>query len=99
MYHGTIGVIALNERLQEKLNPSATNKHERKLFGITFRNGDKVMQTRNNYDKDVYNGDIGFIHSIDIIEHTMNMDFEGRAVSYDWNEVDELTLAYVVSVH
>jgi exodeoxyribonuclease V alpha subunit len=99
MYRGPAGVIALNDRLQEKLNPAASNKHERKLFGVTFRPGDKVMQTRNNYDKDVYNGDIGFIRSMDIIEHTLNVDFEGRAVTYDWNEVDELTLAYVVSVH
>ncbi len=61
IYRGPAGVMALNERLQEKLNPPAANKSERRLFGITFRAGDKVMQTRNNYDKDVYNGDIGFI--------------------------------------
>ena len=57
------------------------------------------MQTRNNYDKDVYNGDIGFIRSLDVIEHTLSVDFEGRAATYEWNEADELTLAYVVSVH
>ncbi len=76
-----------------------TSKPERKLFGVTFRVGDKVMQTRNNYDKDVYNGDIGFIRALDGIEHTLSVDFEGRAATYEWNEVDELTLAYVVSVH
>ena len=99
IYRGPAGVMALNERLQEKLNPPAANKHERRLFGVTFRAGDKVMQTRNNYDKDVYNGDIGFIRGMDVVEHTLSVDFEGRAATYDWNEVDELTLAYVVSVH
>jgi exodeoxyribonuclease V alpha subunit len=57
------------------------------------------MQTRNNYDKDVYNGDIGFIRSIDVIEQTLSVDFEGRLAEYEWSEVDELTLAYAVSVH
>jgi exodeoxyribonuclease V alpha subunit len=99
MYRGPAGVMALNDRLQEKLNPATPDKLEHRLFGITFRVGDKVMQTRNNYDKDVYNGDIGFICSMDVIEHTLSVDFEGRTATYEWNEVDELTLAYVVSVH
>ena len=99
IYRGQAGVSELNERLQEKLNPAAPNKTERRLYGVTFRSGDKVMQTRNNYDKDVYNGDIGFIHSIDMIEHAVTVDFEGRFVAYDWNEVDELTQAYAISVH
>ena len=99
IYRGQAGVMALNERLQGKLNPPAAGKPERKLFGLTYRAGDKVMQTRNNYDKDVYNGDIGFIRSLDLIEHTLSVDFEGRTATYDWSEVDELTLAYAVSVH
>jgi exodeoxyribonuclease V alpha subunit len=78
IYRGPAGVMALNERLQEKLNPAAPNKPERKLSGVTFRAGDKVMQTRNNYDKNVYNGDIGFIQAMDVIEHTISVDFEGR---------------------
>jgi len=99
IYRGLAGVMALNERLQEKLNPAAKNKLEKKLYGIIFRTGDKVMQTRNNYDKDVYNGDIGFIRSIDSIEQTLNVNFDGRVAVYDWSEVDELTLAYAISVH
>ena len=99
IYRGSAGVTILNERLQEKLNPAAANKLERKLYGSTFRVGDKVMQTRNNYDKDVYNGDIGFIRSIDVIEQTLSVDFEGRIAEYEWSEADELTLAYAVSVH
>ena len=68
MYRGAAGVQALNQRLQEKLNPPASNKPERQLYGTIFRPGDKVMQTRNNYDKDVYNGDIGFVRKIDMVE-------------------------------
>ncbi|MFH1632513.1 MAG: ATP-dependent RecD-like DNA helicase [Chloroflexota bacterium] len=99
MYRGPAGVNALNQRLQETLNPPKPNQPERKLFGVTFRPGDKVMQTRNNYDKDVYNGDIGFIGAIDPIEQTLAVDFDGRPVEYDWSEADQLMLAYAVSVH
>jgi exodeoxyribonuclease V alpha subunit len=99
MYRGPAGVTALNERLQEKLNPAAGTRPERRLFGTVFRLGDKVMQTQNNYDKDVYNGDIGFIQSLDMIEQTLKVDFDGRVVTFDWSESDQLTLAYVVSVH
>ncbi|HET9590462.1 MAG TPA: ATP-dependent RecD-like DNA helicase, partial [Anaerolineales bacterium] len=99
IYRGPAGVTALNERLQEKLNPPGSNKPERKLYGTSFRLGDKVMQTQNNYDKEVYNGDIGFIRSIDIVEQTLKVDFDGRLAPYDWSEADQLVLAYVVSVH
>jgi exodeoxyribonuclease V alpha subunit len=99
IYRGPAGVIALNDRLQEKLNPPANNKPEHRLFGTVFRLGDKVMQTQNNYDKDVYNGDIGFIRGMDLIEQTLSVDFDGRNVNFEWSETDQLTLAYVVSVH
>jgi exodeoxyribonuclease V alpha subunit len=99
VYRGPAGVMALNERLQDKLNPAGKDKPERRLYGTTFRVGDKVMQIRNNYDKDIYNGDIGFIRRIDLIEQNLHVDFEGRIAQYDWNEADELTLAYAVSVH
>jgi exodeoxyribonuclease V alpha subunit len=99
IYRGPAGVTVLNERLQEKLNPAARDKTERKLYGTLFRVGDKVMQTHNNYDKDIYNGDIGFIRGIDLIEQILRVDFEGRITVYDWSEADELTLAYAVSVH
>jgi exodeoxyribonuclease V alpha subunit len=89
----------LNERLQEKLNPPLGSKPERKLYGTIFRLGDKVMQTQNNYDKDVYNGDIGFVNSIDVVEQTLVVDFDGRTATYDWSDADQLTLAYVVSIH
>ena len=99
IYRGPAGVTILNDRLQEELNPPRNNKPERKLYGTFFRLGDKVMQTQNNYDKDAYNGDIGFIRALDMIEQTLVVDFEGRLVTYDWSEADQLTLAYVISVH
>ncbi len=99
LYRGAAGVNALNQRLQDKLNAASAGKNECRLFGELYRNGDKVMQTRNNYEKDVFNGDIGFITAIDAIEHTLTVNFDGRPVRYDWNEADELTLAYAISVH
>lgn len=99
MYRGAAGVSALNQRLQARLNPAADTKAERRLFGVTYRAGDKVMQTVNNYDKDVFNGDIGFVRGVDAVEQTLTVDFDHRLVAYDWNEVDELSLAYAISVH
>ncbi len=69
------------------------------LYGQVYRLGDKVMQTHNNYDKEVYNGDIGWISDLDLIEHSLTVEFDGRMVAYDWSEADQLLLAYAVSVH
>ncbi|MBL7162202.1 MAG: ATP-dependent RecD-like DNA helicase [Anaerolineales bacterium] len=99
MYRGPAGVTALNQRLQERLNPPSPGKSEKSLYGQTFRPGDKVMQTQNDYDKDVYNGDFGSVQALDMVEQTLTVDFEGRPVSYDWGETDQLNLAYTVSVH
>ncbi len=100
LYRGEAGVDALNEKLQKALNPSGKNKVEQKLFGKLFRMGDKVMQIRNNYDKDVYNGDIGRITSINRILQTVTVLMDGvREVIYDFSEADELVHAYAVSVH
>jgi exodeoxyribonuclease V alpha subunit len=99
IYRGPAGVIVLNDRLQDKLNPAANNKPERRLFGTAFRLGDKVMQTQNNYDKDVYNGDIGFIQFMDVIEQNITVNFDGKSITFDWSEADQLALAYVISVH
>ena len=99
VYRGAAGVDALNQRLQERLNPPAAGKTERKLYGITFRLGDKVMQTHNNYEKDVYNGDIGFITGLDMVEQNLEVDFDGHRVTYEWSEADELSLAYAISIH
>jgi exodeoxyribonuclease V alpha subunit len=99
MYRGPAGVTALNERLQAVLNPPDRKKAEKNLFGQTFRVDDKVMQIQNDYDKDVYNGDIGSVAAIDAVNHQLAVNFEGRRVEYDWTEADRLVLAYAVSVH
>ena len=99
MYRGPAGVTALNERLQSALNPFEAIKPEKTLFGQVFRVGDKLMQTQNNYDKDVYNGDLGYLFDINPSEQTLAVDFEKRIVNYQWNEADQLVLAYAVSVH
>ncbi len=99
MYRGPVGVNALNERLQAALNPPGPGKTEKSLFGQLFRPGDKVMQIQNNYEKDVYNGDIGRLARVDIVEHSLEVDYDGRNVAYDWSEADQLVLAYAISVH
>lgn len=99
MYRGPAGVNALNARLQASLNPFAASKPEKLLFGQLLRAGDKVMQVVNNYDKEVFNGDIGSLYTIDTVDQSLVVDFEGRAVRYDWSEADQLVLAYAVSVH
>lgn len=99
LYRGPAGVTALNDRLQAALNPGSGKKPEARLFGVNFRSGDKVMQIQNNYEKDVYNGDIGQLITLDAEERSLEVDFEGRRVRYDWNEADQLVLAYAVSVH
>jgi exodeoxyribonuclease V alpha subunit len=99
MYRGPAGVHALNEKLQGALNPSGAMKAEKQLFGQTLRLGDKVMQVQNNYDKDVFNGDIGFIRGFNPVDQALTVDFDGRGVDYDWSEADQLVLAYAVSVH
>ena len=99
MYRGAAGVMNLNLLLQAALNPPAPNKPERKVGGTLFRVGDRVMQLRNNYDKDVFNGDIGTITTLDLEEQTMTVIVDGRPVAYDWLDADELVLAYAASVH
>jgi len=99
MYRGACGVANLNVLLQESLNPASPRKVERRLGGRILRVGDKMMQTRNNYDKDVYNGDIGRVVGIDRVEQTLTVAIDGRPVVYDWGEVDELAHAFAISVH
>lgn len=99
LYRGPAGVSALNAELQQALNPASGLKSERSFFGQLLRSGDRVMQVRNDYDKNVFNGDIGLITEISNEQQTLTVDFEGRLVAYDWSEADELTLAYAVTVH
>lgn len=99
MYRGPAGVSTLNAELQQALNPTSALKTERSFFGSLLRTGDRVMQVRNNYDKSVFNGDIGLLTEISNEEQTLAVDFESRLVTYDWSEADELILAYAVTVH
>jgi exodeoxyribonuclease V alpha subunit len=96
MHKGIVGVANLNIELQKRLNPGPS--------GISrgawdFRLRDKVMQIVNNYDKDVFNGDIGWISKIDPEEREVVIDFDGRPVPYEYSDLDEVVLAYAVSVH
>jgi exodeoxyribonuclease V alpha subunit len=99
MHRGPLGVAALNQRLQTLLNPPDARKPERIQGGRVFRVGDRVMQIRNNYDLDVFNGDMGVITGIDGVMHTLTVTFDGRDVAYDWASLDELTHAWAISVH
>jgi exodeoxyribonuclease V alpha subunit len=96
MHRGVIGASNLNTELQKCLNPS-TDEFTR--GGKTLKVGDKVMQIRNNYDKEVFNGDIGRIVRIDREEQEIMVNYDGRAVPYDYPDLDEIVLAYAVSVH
>lgn len=98
MNRGIVGTYAINYYLQELLNPGQPEKplvHA----GTTYKIGDRVMQIRNNYDKLVFNGDTGTISSIDTDEQTLVVNFGDREVSYEYSEVDELVLAYAMSIH
>jgi exodeoxyribonuclease V alpha subunit len=96
MHRGPVGVSNLNRVLQEALNP---NQIELIHGDRRFRPGDKVMQVRNNYDKEVFNGDIGRVERIDMETRSVDVRYEERRVGYGATELDEITLAYAVSVH
>jgi exodeoxyribonuclease V alpha subunit len=96
MHKGMMGTINLNLVLQKALN------HHNDAFqsnGSIFRYGDKVMHLKNNYSKDVFNGDIGRISGIDMEERAFSVLYDDRNVAYDFEEVDEISLAYAISVH
>ena len=96
MQRGVVGAANLNLLLQQALNPSGPSLGR---GGYTYRQGDRVMQQRNNYDKDVFNGDLGYIREVDTEERTLKVDFDGKWVEYDVTELDELTLAYATTIH
>lgn len=97
MHKGNIGIGNLNNRLQEALNPNPPLINR---GGVSFRLNDKVIQMRNNYEKDVFNGDIGRIETIDLESQELFIAFEGRdPVSYEYSDLEEISLAYAISVH
>jgi exodeoxyribonuclease V alpha subunit len=98
MNRGGLGARALNAALQEALNPPS-DKPMVERFGYIYRPGDKVMQIENDYDKETYNGDLGLVESIDPDAQEMTISFDGRAVVYQFGELDEVSLAYATSIH
>ena len=97
MNRGGVGARSLNIELQAALNPAGDGKVER--FGWTFAPGDKVMQIENDYDKEVYNGDIGFVVGVEPEEGELTASFDGRSVTYGFGELDTLVPAYAASIH
>jgi exodeoxyribonuclease V alpha subunit len=97
MNRGELGARALNQTLQATLNPPGPPEVQR--FGWTFRVGDKVIQTENNYQREVFNGDIGRVSAVRPDERELLVTFDGKTVSYDFEELDELALAYAITIH
>jgi len=99
MNRGSLGIRELNLRLQAELNPARPDDPVVEKFGWQFRPRDKVIQTANDYDKDVFNGDIGQILRIDPVEREVAVMYERREVNYDYGELDELSPAYAITIH
>ena len=96
MQRGVVGATNLNMALQEALNPKGEGLRR---SGFVYRPNDKVMQIKNNYDKEVFNGDIGIIESVDLQDRTLLVNFDGRSIEYDATELDELVHAYATTIH
>jgi len=96
MQRGVVGAANMNTILQNALNNSTQSLSR---SGYVFKKGDRVMQIRNNYDKDVFNGDIGVVASINQEDRTLAVDFDSHIVEYEISELDELTLAYATTIH
>lgn len=99
MNRGSLGIRELNVKLQTELNPANPDEHSVEKFGWQFRIRDKVIQTENDYDKEVFNGDIGQITKIDPVDREVVVRFDQRLVSYDFGELDEVSLAYAITIH
>jgi len=96
MHKGVVGAANLNRTLQNALTPENTGVSR---GNVSFRVGDKVMQIKNNYDKMVFNGDIGRVTGIAPVDHQIIITFEEQEIPYDFSELDEIVLAYAISVH
>jgi len=97
MNRGGVGARSLNIELQAALNPAGERKVER--FGWTFTPGDKVMQIENDYDKEVYNGDIGYVTNVEPDASELTASFDSRSVTYGFDELDALVPAYAATIH
>ncbi len=99
MNKGAIGTVAINAHMQQLLNPATEESKEISRFGNIYRTGDRVMQIKNNYDKFVFNGDMGIISTIDTTNQKLYINFGDRELEYDFAEIDELVLSYAISIH
>jgi exodeoxyribonuclease V alpha subunit len=99
MNKSALGVTNLNQTLQAVLNPPRPGAKEVARYATTYRVGDKVIQTRNNYTREVFNGDIGRVVGIESVDQVVTCEFDGRVVDYDFSDLDELQLAYCISIH
>lgn len=99
MNKGIVGTMSINFYLQEMLNNHNKKRGQLAYAGNKYQLGDRVMQIRNNYDKGVFNGDIGTISSLDLDKQNLIVDYSGKFIEYDINEIDELVLAYAISIH
>ncbi len=99
MNRGTAGNVRINQELQEILNPAKAGGVEIQRFGQLYRENDRVMQIRNNYEKFIFNGDIGSIKAIDASDHKVTITFGERDLEYEFTELNEITLAYAISIH
>ena len=99
MNRGSLGVRELNAAMQRALNPAQPGQPAVERFGWRFQIRDKVIQTENDYDKEIFNGDIGTVEQIDVVEHQVVVRFDDRMVKYDFGELDEVAPAYAVTIH
>jgi exodeoxyribonuclease V alpha subunit len=99
MTRGAVGTRNFNQVLQQLINPPSPDKPEVSRGGMTFRVGDRVIQLKNDYEREVFNGDLGVVAGIDAIEQELTIQFDGRDVTYDYADLNEITLAWSISIH
>jgi exodeoxyribonuclease V alpha subunit len=99
MTRGTVGTRSLNQVLQQLINPPSSHKAEIFQGGMTLRVGDRIMQQKNDYNREVFNGDLGVITAIDVEEQEVSAQFGEREVTYDYADLNEITLAFATTIH
>ena len=99
MVRGAVGTKSFNQALQSLLNPLQNGKAEVSRAGVNFREGDRIIQLKNDYDREVFNGDLGKILNIDPLEQEVTILFDQREVVYDYGDLNEIALAWSISIH
>ena len=99
MTRGVVGTRNFNRVLQQLINPPSPNKAEITRGGMTLRVGDRIIQLKNDYNREVFNGDMGVVSAIDTTEQEVTVQFEGRQVNYDYADLNEVALAWSISIH